>query len=313
VKTFNEFGRGHLFVSASAVAILAGALGTPVRAQDPTIQIDLIGGWNAVGGGATQYGYTAAQNSSTGTTPLLKPRGGFDGEIDLAVTPAGSPWTFMGSVRYGRSNTHHGNFAQQFRGGGSFGGSFNGYYSGQGAQHETHLMVDFEVGHDVGIGMFGPHVTNLLAAGVRVARFTSTTVANLYSGSKYFSSQVRRLIHRSSTGAGPMVSWKSTVPIAGPFSLNLGASGALLIMDEKASYQDMLDSTTSGGRSGTFFVPNPEAQAALSFHPMGSPLSVSLGYRVDAYFRVLDGGWDTAHRVDRVFAGPFVDLGVKFR
>jgi hypothetical protein len=313
--------RGRLLATTSGL-ILAAALAGPALAEGAgSFQIDLIGDWNTVGGGATQW-TSDLPAGAAGNTGRLKPRGGFDGEADITWRPSASNWVFLGSVRYGRTNTSHSAVSQ-------YSSNNSGYrsYYGKGRQHETHLMVDFQAGRDVGLGMFGKGSSSILAAGVRFVHFTSTTTADFSTYAKYRSGYVsgtrHRRINRLTTGAGPMVSWKTNVPLSSGFAFRFGASGALLVTNQIAKFSDVftagrfdegLDSpTVSGRRSSTRLVPEPAAYAALAFTPRGSALSIAVGYRVDAYFGVLDGGFDTAHRVDRVLAGPFVDLSVKFK
>ncbi len=180
-------------------------------------------------------------------------------------------------------------------------------------------MVDFEVGQDVGLGMFGMNGSSILSAGLRYAHFEATTnvAANFYfsSGDLYFIEGLKE--KRTFSGVGPVISWDASAPFFnsdGPFSFDFGVAGAVLF----GTHSARLDLSYSGvpfssfKRSKTITVPSFDAYAAISYHCVDCGASASLGYRVDSFFNVFDGagfgpsGSDT----DRIFHGPY--LSVKF-
>ena len=129
-------------------------------------------------------------------------------EAELTFEPTGTDWVFSASVRYGRSTgqrkfqqTHRVTntvqttlpYRRHYTAGGRIGGSYGtgGYYGphrikkntahqyasqtagGQIKQSESHAIVDFTVGKDVGLGMFGGGSTSSFNVGVRFAQFAS--------------------------------------------------------------------------------------------------------------------------------------------
>ena len=140
-------------------------------------------------------------------------------------------------------------------------------------QSESHAIVDFQAGKDLGIGLFGRSSSSSLNIGVRFAQFTSKsrinlrenpdwqfrkeitgfhTAYNTYSGG-FFSfgrtaESVRQAYHsfagnfradRSFTGLGPSIAWNSSVSLMGnsqtaELAFDFGANAALLFGRQKA-------------------------------------------------------------------------------
>lgn len=133
---------------------------------------------------------------------------------------------------------------------------------------ETHAIVDFTVGKDVGLGLFGGHGSSVVAAGIRFAQFTSQSHSSMgvlpdinYAGLSTpiasFAALKRFKYHnytqtkhhfysgvidaqRSFHGIGPTLSWKGSTPILGApdraeIAVDWGFNGALLFGRQKAS------------------------------------------------------------------------------
>ena len=45
-------------------------------------------------------------------------------------------------------------------------------------ENESHDVLDFQAGKDVGLGIFGARGSSLLSVGIRIAQFTSRTNAH---------------------------------------------------------------------------------------------------------------------------------------
>src|SRR6185437_7906584 len=175
------------------------------------------------------------------------PRYNKGAEASISVSPENSDWVFSAAVRYGRSNGDK-HVHQQ-----SYPGPFNKYYSGHVAPaypiaarftdttvkiSQQHLVLDFQVGKDVGLGMFGSKEgTSVVNLGVRFAQFTGRSNITLKSNpdwafsykylnypsygftnvkivksQPYHSNMAHFSASRSFHGVGPSLSWKASAP-----------------------------------------------------------------------------------------------------
>jgi outer membrane receptor protein involved in Fe transport len=191
------------------------------------------------------------------------PRGNIDTEAAVTIQPDGSDWMLKAGVRYGRSSysrhTHKSmygatrisqtlfNFFQfSCPALASVEANVLGYTSDQIAaadlickhgynknfadaqfdSSESHTIIDFELGKDVGIGEFNREGTNTLSAGVRIAQFGSRS--DLVMGAQPYyhlepaKADTYRLLYdfysyekRSFRGIGPEVGLDSSMPVLG--------------------------------------------------------------------------------------------------
>jgi len=191
----------------------------------------------------------------------------------ITFQPEDSDWIFSAAIHYGRSNNKRTVHAQKPVMYTVYDvlypyyppGYLNRYFTKTSAdyaetrirQSEHHMVLDFQAGKDVGLGIFGHQGESVLSAGVRVARFdfnSDVTVrarpdaegyAYLLAGfvpipeirftAYYFHGDVTRSFH----GVGPSLSWKASAPIAGnshdgELSLDWGISGSVLFGKQKA-------------------------------------------------------------------------------
>jgi iron complex outermembrane receptor protein len=159
----------------------------------------------------------------------------------ITFEPTGSDWLVSASVRYGRASSvkHlHYETARQtvpvtLLGVIRTGFRENELGDGQGGTRESHLVVDFQAGKDVGLGLFGAKGTSVFSAGVRFAQFTAGSDVTLHACPTYVST-VRAhpgkytfryhhfhtntaIIHsrRSTRAIGPAVSWDASQPVVG--------------------------------------------------------------------------------------------------
>ena len=176
---------------------------------------------------------------------------GMDANAGLTFQPAGSDWIFSASIRYGRASTgkhvRHQTYPSSSPlitvSGGSLGlipALAARFTDAEIKQSEKHLILDFQAGKDVGLGMFGPGALSTLSLGVRFAQFTSRSqntlkedpdwkfnqyIATLHYGKyTFYTPVILQAYHtyigtfradRSFRGIGPSLSWKSSVPFAG--------------------------------------------------------------------------------------------------
>ena len=251
------------------------------------------------GGGKTAYG-----DPSLAPMPLVGINQGHDGWGGLNLSTDG--WIFGLSVTVGKAETSHAGF--------SYTSNSYPYHSGSGdvAHHETHAIVDFTVGQDVGLGMFGLEGSSVISGGVEWANFSATTVGSFSYASKYYNTSFTRVIKRKFNGVGPVVSWNAATPIFEPhcnLTLDWGASVAVLFGSRKAYGTDVDFTDRSHGAT----VPRTSAYLGIGWHPSGGVTEISVGYAFNAAFGVLDGGYGLAHSVDRVTQGPYVNFNVPFQ
>jgi iron complex outermembrane receptor protein len=221
---------------------------------------------------------------------------GLDEEAKVTYEPDGSDWVFSASVRYGRSSANRNRHQQTpnadvkvlpgitYAGIKTFNGVGFGGYSvypsrhvkfadGLSHQSERHTILDFLVGKDVGLGMFGLDGTSVLSGGIRVAQFVSKSNVNLNAipdihyptapianhAQKYQFLHNKMRFHdyvgtaaskESFHGLGPELAWNASTPVAGndtdngEITLDWGANFSVLFGRQRArgSHQTVVNS-----------------------------------------------------------------------
>jgi iron complex outermembrane receptor protein len=215
----------------------------------------------------------------------------------LTFQPSGTDWVFSAAVRYGRSNGKR-NFDQNHVATREVTPTHltvightptrSGYYSrnlygphktkirqtvpefagAQITQNQSHAVVDFMAGRDVGLGMFGKGGTSTISAGLRFAQFVSKVSGAINAlpdasflkwdsifgygphhfpsypwrgyGTAHHSYHATFQSQRSFHGIGPTLSWNASLPIlgepqAGTLNLDWGANAALLFGRQRAN------------------------------------------------------------------------------
>lgn len=207
---------------------------------------------------------------------------GFEGSI--LFEPRGSDWHFSATIRYGRSNnsnsSHHQTDDPPLRPI-LISIPFLGFYltnhspnidaepisrklgDTDAKNREGHAVLDFQVGRDVGVGLFGGNSD--IELGVRFAQFTKGSNVRITANGgadwlpyKYKSTfngfpahiyakteswdvfHANANISRSFRGVGPSLAFNTSVPFAGnpqngQIAFELGVNGALLFGRQKAS------------------------------------------------------------------------------
>ncbi|HEY4124049.1 MAG TPA: hypothetical protein VGM36_05510 [Rhizomicrobium sp.] len=326
----------HLLASASAIALLAATAPSASADEDNHYSIELGSSYGMQAGGSTGWFLPfAAPGAPTGGdgegegdgddtaarihSPFgppgailpISPRHSWDFEGAIKLQPADGDLIYSLGIKFGRSARRDASAA--FSSQTEF--DYTNIYSGAASHRESHLNVDFQVGKDFGLGMFGHDGTSVFSAGLRYAHFTARTDTGFYTSTKYFAGSGGTLTQRSFVGVGPMISWEASAPISemegGGISLDWGINAAVLFGKQKARgllvYDDGYALETS--RSHNVTVPEVGGFAGLSYHPADSGLKVSFGYKVDAAFNALDAGVFERIQVDRIQHGPFVKIG----
>ncbi len=275
--------RWQLLTTVSAFSLLAGVYGaTETRAADedadrPTVWLELGGQMDHVSGqgGAFAPAFLVANQASSvlqSPTPLRaqKPATfslGEEGKITLQ--PESSGWIFSASARFGRSSdaahVHHQTY-KTFKTSSKYGvpdanensRGINNFSDTHASHRESHGILEFSAGKDVGLGMFGREGASILSLGVRFAQFSSNATFDVrarpnlqfktlplptfhatfhlpYFHTYHATGQASRNFH----GVGPSLSWSNSTSLmgnsqSGEIIFDWGANAAVLFGKQKA-------------------------------------------------------------------------------
>jgi hypothetical protein len=220
------------------------------------------------------------------TSPLVPqkpPRYAVGGEAKFSFQPKESDWIVSAAIRYGRSNNSR-KLHQE-----TVPASPEKYfyaplltpepqivtvepetrrYADTTSRHdESHAILDFQAGKDVGLGLFGAGGKSVISAGVRFAQLTSRSKAVIgadpdFGFSSYYTTQLVGLFPfpipgkfifqpqswhlyrsrlettRSFRGIGPSASWDASAPLVGnpdraQMAFDWGVNVALLVGRQK--------------------------------------------------------------------------------
>jgi len=191
-------------------------------------------------------------------------------EGSISFQPKGSDWVFGVSARYGRAHSRrhtlqrHDVTGHQTYITGLFSGrhlttpSYTNYIDQATDNSEAHTIIDFKVGRDVGLGLFGEKTDSVVSFGARYIQMNMASKGHSYgapgvrfyhlktilAGSKYYVGAWPRisatLLERYSDlrALGPSVSWANTTGIwgnldDGQVALDWGVNAALLFGRQK--------------------------------------------------------------------------------
>jgi hypothetical protein len=292
--------RWKLLTEASALALISYVAAMPVaNAEDgdrPTVWIELGGQLSRWENSKEPYAPSFAALTPSNLSPPQKserpPRYGVDESASLIFQPKGSEWSFSASIRYGRTSNskrvHEQSNPEPYtaylrihRSRNGRVRDFTNYYTKYplsprfvdvvAKQSESHTLLDFRAGKDLGIGLFGRNALSTLDIGVRFAQFTSksrvklkenpdwqfnTQITTFHTSFTYYSShyslqRTRQAVYqpfhsfagtflasRSFNGLGPSISWNSSEHIAGSseggsLAFDWGVNAAILFGRQK--------------------------------------------------------------------------------
>lgn len=348
-------------VSASALLILLGVASKADAASDDADRPLL---WIELGGQLEQF--TSTEDQFTPPFLLTMPRPAVETTYPVSVErpprfaigenakltfqPEGSDWVFSAALRYGRSSDNK--FIQQMTlyptidFGFVVDVPFKDNYATTKVKHgEKHGTLDFQVGKDVGLGVFGRDSTSVVSLGVRFAQFKSKTSADIRERPDLHAAPNRapplnkafKYYHdyhltghgaRSFHAVGPSLSWNASTPFAGnakstEFTVDWGVNAALLFGRQKAKVSHQ---TTGRFSHGKYLAPSyqnypaPRTSArSVTIPDVGGfagvslkwpNAKISLGYRADFFFGAVDGGIDK--RVSKTLGlnGPYASISV---
>lgn len=375
----NEF-RSCLLATASALA-LAFAVGEIGDAQAgetdrPTVWIELGGQLEQFSGRGNPFAPPFIADYDWGATKLTSPAdvqkshvASFGGEGKITFQPSGTDWTLSAAVRYGRSNGGKQSDDQPV--GPTLPTVYPTYVPGHGfycchtgtlphfltnfehtkvTSRDTHLVVDFQAGKDIGLGMFGRDGSSVVNAGVRIAQFQSrktvklsaredTQFYNYFSAYPSFGQYFAVSRHRDFTldassarsflGLGPSVSWNASLPVVrsdddGEITFDWGLNAAVLFGRQKANVQHLTAGYYNRPKYGKATIPYPPRVTHVRAHSVVVPnvggfaglsfkysnAKVSFGYRGDFFFGAMDNGIDERKSETLGFHGPFATVSI---
>jgi iron complex outermembrane recepter protein len=284
----------------------------------------------------------------------------FGGESTISFQPENSDWIFSASVLYGRANGQKATHEQTpggsrhitlvtpsgFKGSGTGQLNFTRFSETRVSNNETHAILDFQVGKDIGLGLFNRRGESAVSFGVRFAQFTSKQVLGMHADPDFYlpkpltfenakyhhSYAVASHMERSFRGFGPSFSWNASAPVIGnadngEVALDWGVNASVLFGRQKISghhqtvaglyksnrfrnynFTSHFQRSGSPDRAHAVVVPNLGGFAGLSYRFTNAKLSI--GYRGDFFFGAMDGGIDAARKETRGFYGPFASVSV---
>jgi hypothetical protein len=275
IQTRNAFKttQRELLVTVSAFALLTICSASNAASQEadqPTVWIELGGQLERVDGGEEPY-----------TPPFLSPvptflsesplrlerpaRYSYGAEGKIAFEPNGTDLLFSVGLRYGRSMANR-HVHEQTPGlviALPTGRTEHAYWQNHSdtvvRNSESHAILDFQAGKDVGLGIFGRGSTSTVNLGVRYAQFHARSNSHLQAledastgyktffqylkyeythGAIHQSHMASAQISRSFRGIGPSLSWDASVPFAGrpdvsEFAFDWGINAAVLFGRQK--------------------------------------------------------------------------------
>jgi len=284
-KSSGRFCRSHFLTTASVSAIIGlGCFGvanaSDAAADRPSVWIEVGGQLDHLGAQSEPYvppfADVASQHGLISPLAVQKASNyAFGEEGKITIQPEGASWTFSASVRYGRSSTKKHQHQEIAIPSVYIGPYTNIEVAGPAGQAiprtadygartgESHLILDFRAGKDVGLGALTHHSSSHLDFGVRFAQFTSKSHLDLLAdpdphlASKYFPPFQRSLpiimyyqfykahpdTTRSFHGLGPSLAWSGSVPLFdrtdsdAEVTLDLGANLSVLVGRQKTRIQ----------------------------------------------------------------------------
>ena len=362
--------RWQLLTTVSAFALLAlvgAADDAKAQSQDrPTIWFEFGGQLEQMSDGrdpfAPAFADAVAQAGFVDPVILQRPpRHSIGGEAAISLQPPGTDWIFSVSARYGRSSGNrslheqttevHNKYMPLFgqdRQPVLLDPHFNNLSDTNVKQNESHAILDFQAGRDIGVGMFGTGGTSVFSAGVRFAQFSNRSSARIegrpdvvvtnapflggyYPQYEFDQYDMKGTSARSFHGIGPALAWDASMPVLRghegmDVTFDWGLNAAVLFGRQRADvdhqtvhmhnivkfgkkiYPTYITHTGVSKRAHSVTVPNFGAFAGMSLKFPNA--RVSLGYRADFFLNVMDSGIDARHTEDMIFHGPFAKISV---
>lgn len=345
----NKFGY-KLLATVSSMALMVSAeaaLARDAGDSHPTFWIEAGGAFDELSSDSDLWLAPNTPAEQSNPTPPFGtlPKAGYDLDLKFTVAPHNSDWRFSVGLIYGRAlrgpkTTHDQTYkstALTFIRPPKYVPTNYDFANTSYRSTTSHLILDFQVGKDVGLGVFGGKSN--LNFGIRWAKLNESSSGHM-SGATNATNQAGGThvtadfaAKHGFDGIGPSISWDADLPVVGSqadgFSLDWGVNAAVLIGKQKTrtdlhtssySYRyysqnnqgrhQLTHSTPSFPRSKTVLVPNLGGFAGISWRMPNA--KVSVGYKADFFFNAIDVGIATRETATRGFYGPFASLSIGF-
>lgn len=329
--------RRKLLTGASALAFAAYLSSSgPVAAADadrPLVWLEASGQFDQIDDGVSKWipqfvpGYPVGPLADQYTSIQRRPRIGFDADASISFQPRESDWSFSASVRIGKARQPGSVLKSQHM---PSHGKYSTHYSGQSHNNESHQVIDFQAGKDIGIGAPAWSADSTIRAGVRIADLRSRSDVDVstnvpISGRGTAFNDASSRTSRKFAGVGPSIAWDASVPIAGAaqdgqLAVDWSAAASLLFgrqtakTETKATYQGRYQGGQKAQTHSTYSreknVTVPNLGGAIGISYRWPTARVSLGYRADVFLNAIDGGIDTRKSENRAFFGPYASISI---
>jgi hypothetical protein len=233
-----------------------------------------------------------------GNPQTIKLRNGVD--VSGGLLAQSGDWYFGIHANYGRTAAAHAGF--HVTNGET--PKFNETALGTNRANESHLNLDFMVGQDVGLGMFGMEGTSIVSGGVAYGRYIGRNVVSLQYYGKYSRSS-SGVMDRDFTGVGPKLSWQASTPISDDkaFSLDWEANTALLIGERKLRIDGVIE-----GSHPTLALPQVDGRIAIGWLVPNTPLKLDVGYHFQQTWGATSFDVDGSGHRSRIDQGPYIGI-----
>jgi hypothetical protein len=276
--------RWQLLATASAIALLGYTTQAVAQSDEPLVWVELGGQLSRVDVGQETYSPEIMDDRPSIFAPSANyeklPHESVDESGKLSFRPTDSDWVFSAGVRYGRSvskvDVNQQTFPQPFyatfvSGTHVFPFFYHGPIAGkfastQAKTDESHAILDFQAGKDVGLGLFGG--SSQVNFGVRFAQFNNKSDITLNSdpdwhrrykyvtflpsvfpkfvhfkvwgGEGYHNHSAALQAQRNFHGIGPSLSWNGSSPFLGNredggLNFDYGVNAAVLFGRQRAN------------------------------------------------------------------------------
>ena len=330
--------RWKLLTSASAFALAATISSSDAATDRPLIWLQASGQFDQLADSQSVWvpefvpGRPVGPLADQYTSIQKNPKTGFDADASILFQPQDSDWSLRASVRIGKARQPGSVLVSQHM---PSHGKYSTHYGATSHNNESHEVIDFQAGKDVGLGG-----GSTIRAGVRIADLRSRSDVHVstnvpISTSTAFNDASSR-ISRRFAGVGPSLAWDGSVPIAGAaqdgqLAVDWSAAASFLFgrqttkENTEATYQGRTTTITEYGhnnhktgvrqqiqntRSRTRNVTVPNLGGSIGISYRWPAARVSLGYRADMFFGAIDGGIATRKSENRGFFGPFVSISI---
>jgi hypothetical protein len=333
--------RGALLTGVSALALAGWTPVADAAEPLPAWQVWIEGGSFETNGGS-MFGGAFPGIASPIANPGL-PHTGWEMAAGFDYREPNSPWHFVFDIRGGQSRGATQNSSSSQSSFSSFHSSFfhssttvqNNTVSSTAQERESHIVADFMVGRDYGLGhglgqiQFGFRVADLFAVTQQQLNAAQTITTNSFYVSSF--SNTRHLLNSSVVGssqaavgtfksrffgAGPRVAFTDSVPVWGRWTFDFAGGMAALAGDRtlKVSITESPGGLFGSQFGGSAVIFNADAWVGFSY-AFTPQFKMTAGLRTDYYdsaliaFNPYTGGLQMA---DRNFWGPFLRLTGKF-